>query len=89
MDHFIGSLPSHGGCSYRKYLPPAPREDPLPKIPLILPEESRVVMMKDEDTQVSMQPQIVIQPTKIEKPLAEPSFKISNESNKFLAQLYE
>jgi hypothetical protein len=45
--------------------------------------------MKDEDVQVSMQPQIVIQPTKIEKPPAEPSYKISNESNKFLAQLYE
>lgn len=45
--------------------------------------------MKDEDVQVSMQPQIVIQPTKIEKPAAEPSYKISNESNKFLAQLYE
>lgn len=45
--------------------------------------------MKDEDIQVSMQPQIVIQPTKVEKPVAEPSFKISSESNKFLAQLYE
>jgi hypothetical protein len=45
--------------------------------------------MKDEDTQVSMQPQIVIQPTKIEKQPPEQSFKMSNESNKFLAQLYE
>lgn len=45
--------------------------------------------MKDEDVQVSMQPQIVIQPTKIEKPPAEQTYKISNESNKFLAQLYE
>jgi hypothetical protein len=44
--------------------------------------------MKDEDTQVSMQPQIVIQPTKIEKLPVEPSYKISNESSKFLAQLY-
>jgi hypothetical protein len=47
-----------------------------------------VVVMKDEDTQVSMQPQIVIQPTRVEKPV-EPSYKISNESSKFLAQLYE
>ena len=45
-------------------------------------------MMKDEDTQVSMQPQIVIQPTRVEAP-PPPSYKISNESNKFLAQLYE
>lgn len=35
-----------------------------------------------------MQPQIVIQPTRVEKQ-PEPSYKISNESNKFLAQLYE
>ena len=58
-------------------------------IPLVLPEESRVVIMKDEDTQVTMQPQIVIQPTKKEKPAPEPSFKMSDESTKFLAQLYE
>jgi hypothetical protein len=45
--------------------------------------------MKDEDVQVSMQPQIIIQPTKVEKPQIEPTYKISNESNKFLAQLYE
>ena len=45
--------------------------------------------MKDEDVQVSMQPQIVIQPTKVEKAPLEPTYKISNESNKFLAQLYE
>jgi hypothetical protein len=45
--------------------------------------------MKDEDTQVSMQPQIIIQPTKIEKPPIEPSYRMSNESTKFLAQLYE
>lgn len=36
-----------------------------------------MVVMKDEDTQVSMQPQIVIQPTRVEKPV-EPSYKISN-----------
>jgi len=45
--------------------------------------------MKDEDIQVSMQPQIVIQPTKISKVQPEPSYKMSNESTKFLAQLYE
>ena len=45
--------------------------------------------MKDQDVQVSMQPQIVIQPTKIEKAPPQPTYKISNESNKFLAQLYE
>ena len=45
--------------------------------------------MKDEDTQVSMQPQIIIQPTKVERPVQQPEYKISNESNKFLAQLYE
>lgn len=44
--------------------------------------------MKDEDIQVSMQPQIVIQPTKVEKPV-QPSYKVSDESTKFLAQLYE
>ena len=49
-----------------------------PKIPLVLPEESRVVVMKDEDTQVTMQPQIVIQPTKVEKPPLSPNFKISD-----------
>ena len=49
-----------------------------PKIPLVLPEESRVVVMKDEDTQVTMQPQIVIQPTKVEKPPPSPNFKISD-----------
>lgn len=46
--------------------------------------------MKDEDVQVSMQPQIVIQqsiPQK-EEPKKEP-YRISNESTKFLAQLYE
>jgi hypothetical protein len=48
-----------------------------------------VVVMKDEDTQVSMQPQIVIQPTRVEKPPPEPAYKISNESSKFLAELYE
>jgi hypothetical protein len=36
-----------------------------------------------------MQPQIVIQPTKIEKPSQPPSYKVSDESTKFLAQLYE
>lgn len=90
MDHFISTLPSHGGSSssyYRSsYVPPPPR---LPEIPLVVPrEEPRVVVMKDEDTQVSMQPQIVIQPTRVERAV-EPAYKISNESNKFLAQLYE
>jgi hypothetical protein len=45
--------------------------------------------MKDEDTQVSMQPQIVIQPTKIAKDVEKEPYKISNEGTKFLAQLYE
>ena len=45
--------------------------------------------MKDEDVQVSMQPQIIIQPTKKEKPAIDEQYKIANESNKFLAQLYE
>ena len=58
-------------------------------MPLVLPEESRVVIMKDEDVQVTMQPQIVIQPTKIERPSQPPSYKVSDESTKFLAQLYE
>jgi len=34
--------------------------------------------MKDEDIQVSMQPQIVIQPTKVEKPVQAPSYKMSD-----------
>jgi hypothetical protein len=44
----------------------------------MLPEEPRVVVMKDEDVQVSMQPQIVIQPTKVEKAPVEQAFKISS-----------
>ena len=87
VDHFITTLPSHGGTGYR--YPPPPPPAPAPRIPLVLPEESKVVIMKDEDTQVTMQPQIVIQPTKVEKPPPSPSFKISDESTKFLAQLYE
>lgn len=46
--------------------------------------------MKDEDTQVSMQPQIVIQQTVV--PNQQPkqqAYKISNESTKFLSKLYE
>lgn len=34
--------------------------------------------MKDEDIQVSMQPQIIIQPTKKEKPPVNEQYKISN-----------
>lgn len=46
--------------------------------------------MKDQDIQVSMQPQIIIQQTLTpkEQPKKQP-YRISNESTKFLAQLYE
>jgi len=49
-------------------------------------------MMKDEDTQVDMKPQIIIQPTKQvrEEPVVQAKpYKIATESEKFLAQLYE
>ena len=45
--------------------------------------------MKDEDAQVSMQPKIIIQATKKEKSSADEQYRMSSESNKFLAHLYE
>lgn len=96
VDHFIQTLPSHGGSQYRSYQPkidylpmksrfPPPEPEPEPE-----PPRRQYTIMKDEDVQVSMQPQIIVQQTIAprEEPKKEP-YKISNESTKFLAQLYE
>jgi len=49
--------------------------------PPLVPDNFRVVMMKDEDTQVDMKPQIIIQPTKTikEDPILQAKpYKIAN-----------